>query len=165
MNLLLGILIGIVLILALRILLIRVLLMKFRRDVAVLNTGDFRPLLKSYAEDAVIVFTDGDHRWTGTHSGKAEIEAFLTEFVRANIQGSIKEVYLGGWVWNMTMIARFDDQAFAPGSTEKIYENRTVLVINTRWGKIIRQEDFYVDTVRMVAFDKRLTELGITHVN
>lgn len=165
MNLLLGIIIGIILLLALRILLIKVLLVKFRRDVALLNKGDFRPLLKSYAKDAVIVFTDGDHRWTGTHSGTAEIEAFLTEFVRANIQGSIQEVYLGGWVWNMTMIARFDDQAFAPGSTERIYENRTVLVINTRWGKIVRQEDFYVDTVRMLAFDKRLTELGIPHVN
>lgn len=165
MSLLLGIIVGIVLLLALRGLLIQLLLVKFRRDVALLNNGDYQPLLKSYAKDAVIVFSDAEHRWTGTHRGKAEIEAFLTEFVRANVQGSIQEVYLGGWLWNMTMIARFDDQAFAPGSTEKIYENRTVLVINTRWGKIVHQEDFYVDTVRMLAFDKRLTELGIKPVS
>lgn len=165
MSLLLGIIVGIVLLLALRGLLIQLLLVKFRHDIALLNAGNFQPILKSYAKDAVIVFSEADHRWTGIHTGTAEIEAFLTEFVRANIQGSIQEVYLGGWLWNMTMVARFDDEAFAPGSTEKIYENRTVFVINTRWGKIVRQEDFYFDTSRMEAFDKRLTELGIKPVS
>ncbi len=165
MTFLLGIVVGVALLLALRGLFIQLLLVKFRRDVATLNKGDFKPLLKSYAKDAVLVFSDAEHRWTGTHRGRAEIEAFLTEFVRANIQGTIQKVYLGGWLWNMTMVARFDDEAFAPGTTEKIYENRTVFVINTRWGKIVRQEDFYVDTVRMLAFDKRLTALGIEPVS
>jgi hypothetical protein len=41
------------------------------------------------------------------------------------------------------------------------YAKDTVLVCRTRWGKIIHQENFYVDTVRMLAFDRKLTELGM----
>jgi ketosteroid isomerase-like protein len=46
----------------------------------------------------------------------------------------------------------------------RIYENRTVLVLRTRWGKIVEQEDFYIDTGRLLAFDRKLAELGVDPV-
>jgi hypothetical protein len=39
-----------------------------------------------------------------------------------------------------------------------------VLVLRTRWGKIVEQSDFFVDTARLVEFDRRLAELGIEAV-
>jgi ketosteroid isomerase-like protein len=160
MNLVLGIIIGILLIIVLRIALIRVLLVKLRRDVAALNAGDHKPLLSGYAEDAVIVFNDADHRWSGNHVGRAAIDSFLANFVHYGIKGEITKIWIGGWPWSITILAAFDDHADGPDGT-RIYENHTVLVCRTRMGKIVHQEDFYVDTVRMLAFDKKLTELGI----
>lgn len=105
----------------------RALLAKFRRDVRRLNGGDYRGLLSSYAPDAVLVFNEGDHRWSGEHRGRDAIEAFLKDFVAAGIQGEI-------------VVARFDDVAKAPGG-ERLYQNRTVLVLTTRWGRVVRPRD------------------------
>jgi ketosteroid isomerase-like protein len=58
---------------------------------------------------------------------------------------------------------RFDDHADGPDGT-RLYENRTVLVLRTRWGKIVEHEDFYVDTGRIAEFDRKLTELGVAPV-
>lgn len=160
MTLILGILIGLVLLILARIALVRALLGKLRRDVAALNAGDHRPLLSGYAKDAVLVFTEGDHRWSGTYVGRAAIGEFLEGFMRVGIKGEITEIWIGGWPWSLTILVGFDDHAEAPGG-ERIYENHTVLLCRTRWGKIVRQEDFYVDTVRMLAFDRKLTELGM----
>ncbi len=44
-------------------------------------------------------------------------------------------------------MVRFDDHADAPDGT-RLYENRTVLVLRTRWGKVVEQQDFYADTAR-----------------
>lgn len=160
MTLLVGILIGIVLVVVLRIALMRLMLVKLRRDVAALNAGDHKPLLSGYAKDAVLVFTEGDHRWSGTYDGRDAIGKFLADFVHYGIKGEITEMWIGGWPWNMTILVGFDDHADGPDGT-RIYENHTVLMCRTRLGKIVRQEDFYFDTVRMLAFDKKLTELGI----
>ncbi len=160
MILLLGILIGFVLLVAFRVAVIRLLLVKLRRDVSALNAGDHLPLLSGYAKDAVIEFNDGDHRWSGNHVGRAAIESFLANFVHYGIKGEITDIWIGGWPWKLTILVTFDDHADAPGGS-RIYENRTVLLCRTRWGKIVHQQDFYGDTVRMLAFDKKLTELGI----
>ncbi|MGK2936511.1 MAG: nuclear transport factor 2 family protein [Solirubrobacteraceae bacterium] len=146
-----------------RALLIRALHAKFAADVTKLNTGDYSSLLNAFADDGVIVFTENDTRWSGEHRGKPAIERFLQEFTRAGLQGEITEVFVGGPPWRMTLLARFDDHADAPDG-ERIYENRTVLVVRTRWGKIVHQEDFYVDTVRMQEFERRLTALGVAPV-
>ena len=79
-----------------RSLLVRVLVAKFRRDLAKLNAGDHRPLLASYAEDAVLVFNEGDHRWSGEHRGRAAIDRFLRDFAKAGIQGELDDVWIGG---------------------------------------------------------------------
>lgn len=146
-----------------RMLLGRVLLLKFRRDVRALNAGNYRPLLSGYAEDAVLRFNEGDHRWSGEHRGKAAIERFLRNFVDAGLQGEIRELFMAGPPWRLRLVARFDDYATGPDA-EQIYRNRTVLVVRTRWGRIVDHEDFYEDTERIAVFDARLRELGIASV-
>lgn len=158
MSLAIGIVIGIAAVVIGRIVLVRALLLKLRRDVAALGRGDYKPLLAGYADDAVLEFTDGDHRWAGTHQGKAGIEKFLQGFVAAGLHGDIRTIWLGGWPWSMTIVARFDDAADLDG--EHLYDNQTVLVCRTRWGKIVHQTDYYVDTTRISAFDRALTARG-----
>lgn len=146
-----------------RALLHRALLVKFRRDVARLNLGDHRPLLAGYADDAVLRFHPGPHRWAGEHRGKPAIERFLRDLTAAGLQGEIKDLWLGGPPWALTLVARFDDRATASDGAE-LYANRTCLVIRTRWGKIVEHEDFYEDTGLIATFEERLTERGIAPV-
>jgi ketosteroid isomerase-like protein len=146
-----------------RALLPQLLLVKFGRDVAKLNAGDHSTLLNAYADDAVLRFNDGDHRWAGDWVGKAGIDRFLQNFTAARIQGEIRQIAISGPPWALTMMVRFDDHADGPDGT-RLYENRTVLVMRTRWGKVVDQEDFYADTSSIVAFDRTLTELGVAAV-
>ncbi len=113
-------------------LLVRGLLFKFRRGIAALNAGNYQPVLSSYAEDAVLHFNEGPHRWAGEHRGKPAIASFLKSFVEAGIQGEITELFISGPPWRMTLLARFDDHASA-STGEEIYRNRTVLLARTRW--------------------------------
>jgi hypothetical protein len=112
----------------------RALLFKIRRDVRALNAGNIEPLLSNYAEDAVIHFNDGEHRWAGEHRGKRAIAVFLQSFVDAGLRGHVTELFAAGTPWSMTLIAR------------------------TRWGRIVLHEDFYEDTQRIVALEHRLRE-------
>jgi len=141
-----------------RSLLHKALIFKFGRDVRALNSGNYRPLLGSYHRDAVLRFADGDHRWAGEHAGRDRIENFLQEFVAAGLQDEVTEAYFGGPPWRMTLLARFDDRALGPDGSV-IYRNRTVLLVRTKWGKIIEQEDYYEDTARIGDFDRRLREI------
>jgi len=143
-----------------RIVLRQLLLARFRRDVRALNAGDHRRLLSAYAEDAVLRFNDGPHRWAGEHRGRAAIEDFLREFTRAGLHGEVREVWFGGPPWAMTIVERFDDSAEGPDG-EQLYRNRVAMLIHTRWGKIVRQQDFYEDSGRIETFERRLTELGV----
>jgi ketosteroid isomerase-like protein len=160
MTFLAGLLLGVLLLVALRIALKQALLVKLRADVAALADGDHRPLLKGYADDAVLVFTEGEHRWSGTHRGREEIGSFLEDFVRCGLEGEVTDLWMGGWPWSMTILVGFDDHA-DDEQGRRVYDNHTILKCRTRWGKIVHQEDFYVDTVRMVAFDRNLTARGL----
>jgi ketosteroid isomerase-like protein len=140
-----------------RALLERALLFKIRRDVRALNAGDIEPLLSNYAEDAVMRFNDGEHRWAGEHHGKHEIALFLQSFVDAGLRGHVTELFAAGAPWRITLIARFDDHAHDDHGQE-IYRNRTMLLARTRWGRIVLHEDFYEDTQRIVALEHRLRE-------
>jgi ketosteroid isomerase-like protein len=148
---------------AARALLPHLLLLKLRRDLGRLNAGDPGPLLAGYADDAVLRFNEGPHRWSGEYQGKAAIEGFLREFMRAGLNGEINRLWVAGAPWALTLIARFDDRATGPGG-EEIYSNRVVIVARTRWGKIVEHDDFYVDTARIAALDEKLRELGIEPV-
>jgi ketosteroid isomerase-like protein len=155
-NLLAGAALG----LGARALLPRLLLLRFRPDVAKLNAGDHTALLDAYADDFVLHFNEGPHRWAGDWVGKAAFDRFLQNFTAAGIQGEIKSIATSGPLWALTMWVRFDDHADAPDGT-RIYENQTVLVLRTRWGKVVEQHDFYVDTQEIVDFDRRLAERGV----
>lgn len=77
----------------------RALLIKYRRDVRSLNEGDYRPLLSAYAENAVLRFNQGNHRWAGEHRGRGEIERFLQNFVAAGLKGEVRELFAFGPPW------------------------------------------------------------------
>lgn len=143
-----------------RFVLSRLLLFRFRGDMRALNAGDPAPLLANYSADAVLAFNDGTHRWAGEHRGRPAIERFLRNFIAAGLQGEITELAFAGPPWRMTVFARFDDRAVDPGGAE-VYRNRTVLLVRTRWGRVVRQEDFYEDTARIDAFDAHLARRGI----
>ncbi|GAC1435103.1 MAG: hypothetical protein NVSMB51_03820 [Solirubrobacteraceae bacterium] len=155
-----GFLAGLGVALAGRALMARLLLEKFRSDVRRLDRGDYSSLLSSYADDAVLHFNEGPHRWAGAHRGKAEIERFLRDFTAAGLQGELLDVWFGGPPWSMTLVARFDDHADDPAGN-RIYANRTVLVLRTRWGKIVEHDDFYEDSGRILELEQKLNELGI----
>jgi ketosteroid isomerase-like protein len=146
-----------------RALLPRVLLLKLRRDARRLNDGDYRPLLAGYADDAVLRFNDGPHRWSGDHRGKPAIERFLREFVAAGLTGEVRTLWVGGPPWALTLVARFDDRATGPDG-EELYANRVVIIARTRWGRIVEHDDFYVDTARIVEFEEKLRQLGVAPV-
>ena len=136
------------------------ILVKLRRDLRRLNAGDYRPLLSGYADDAVMHFNDGPHRWSGEHRGKPAIERFLREFVGAGIRGELRSLWIGGAPWALTLVTRFDDRATRPDG-EELYANRVVIVARTRWGKIVEHDDFYFDTARIAAFEEKLQALGV----
>jgi len=154
-----GFLFGVAAALGARAVLHRVLLWQFARNVAALNAGDYRPLLSNYAEDAVLHFNDGAHRWAGDHRGREAIERFLQEFVGAGLHGEIRQLWTSGPPWAMTMAVRFDDEASAADG-EQLYANRVAMVIRTRWGRIVEQHDFYEDSERIPAFERALRERG-----
>ena len=141
----------------------RLILLKLRRDVRRLNEGDYRPLLSGYADDAVLRFNEGPHRWSGEHRGKPAIERFLRNFAGARLEGELRAVWISGPPWALTLAARFDDRATGPAG-EPLYANRVMMMVRTRWGRIVEHEDFYLDTRRIDAFEEKLRGLGIEPV-
>ena len=99
----------------------------------------------------------------GEHRGKAAIDRFLQNFVGAGLRGELRELFVSGPLWRLTLIARFDDHATGPRG-EELYRNRTVLVLRTRWGRIVEHEDFYEDTERIRLVEARLRELAVEPV-
>lgn len=109
---------------------------------------------------AVLRFDEGKHRWVGEHHGRGAIERFLRDFVGAGLQGELRELFMQGPSWRLAPAVRFDDHAEAPDG-ERLYANRTVLVIRTRRGRIVAHGDFYEDAERIEAFESNLRELGV----
>jgi ketosteroid isomerase-like protein len=158
-----NVLVGAALALVARAALPRLLLLKFAPSMAKLNAGDYKPLLDNYADDFVLHFHEGPHRWSGDWIGKAGFDAFLQNFTAAGIRGEIVSMTTSGPLWSMTLWVRFDDHAEAPDGT-RIYENSTVLLLRTRWFKVVEQHDFYVDTQAILDLDRKLEELGVEAV-
>ena len=124
-----------------------------RRTVPKLMAGDVDAFLRFYADDATLMFP-GDNSWGPVYRGKDEIRAFLERFLRVGLQGELREVFVSGPPWDTTACVRFDDQATAPDGT-RVYENRAVIVLRARWGKILSEEVFE-DTEKVAAFDRWL---------
>ena len=142
-----------------RLLLRRLLLTALRRSVRLLNLGDYRPMLARYADDAVLRFPDGDHRFAGEHRGRAAIERFLQQFTEVGLQGEVREVVTTGPPWRMTAFVRFDDRACDRDGAQ-LYANRAVLVLRTRRGRIVEHADYFEDTARIEELEQRLRALG-----
>src|ERR1700743_3487197 len=92
----------------------RLLLLKFAPSVAKLNAGDHKSLLDSYADDFVLHFNEGPHRWSGDWVGKAAFDAFLQNFTAAGIQGEIRQIATSGPLWGMTLWVRVDAHRHGP---------------------------------------------------
>ena len=128
-----------------------------RRNITALNEGRPEPALATFADDAELDFpgsTAGaassvpDDRPVSfaTHRGRDEIEAFIRRYVDHHIQMSIEDILVNGPPWNMRVAVRAHVWATASDGDDA-YDNRAVLMMNTRWGRIRRQED-YEDTHR-----------------
>jgi ketosteroid isomerase-like protein len=125
---------------------------QIRRNIDALERGEVEPLLRGYAEDAVLVFP-GESSWGGEYRGKAAIERFLRRFVTAGLSGTAEDVLVNGPPWRTRIAVVFSDRARDDG--HEVYSNRAVLYAVARWGKITRQEDFE-DTHKVERFDRWL---------
>jgi len=133
----------------------------FRRNVRLLNEGNYRPLMKMAASDAELAFP-GDNSWARmfrpversrdqhtTHRGPAELEAFAQRFVEQGLSLQVEDILVNGPPWRTRICARVTD-----GSADGTYVNRVCAFIETRWGRIHRWED-YLDTERIAAWDRQ----------
>jgi ketosteroid isomerase-like protein len=144
-----------------------------RRNIDRLNQGDYGPTLAMYTDDATLTFP-GDNSWARmfrppepgrqpfpTLQGRAEIEAFLTRYVADGIQMQVEEILVNGPPWNArAAVVAHDWVPGRPGlpgwdgvDGHDRYQNRAVLYVRTRWGKIVAHEDFE-DSERAAAFDR-----------
>ena len=72
-------------------------------------------------------------------------------------------MFFAGPAWRMSIAARMRDRA-CDRDGEELYRNHVILLFRTRWGRIVLHEDFYEDTERIAAFERRLRERGIEPV-
>src|SRR5262249_59005557 len=124
-------------------------------EVAKLDGGDYSALPDACADDFVLHFNEGPHRWSGDWIGKAGMDRFLQNFTAAGIEGEIGQIATSGPLWALTMWVRFDDHADGPDGT-RIYENHTVLVLRTRWGKVVERHAYYAATAASLDLETHL---------
>jgi ketosteroid isomerase-like protein len=128
-----------------------------RRNVAALRSGDAGPLLAGYADDAVLIFP-GPTVWSGEYRGKAAIGGFLQRFLDDGLVGEAHDILVNGPPWRTTVCVLFTVEAKDPGD-RVVYDNRAILFVRVRWGKIYYQEDFE-DTHKSQAFAEHLARVG-----
>jgi hypothetical protein len=90
-----------------------------------------------------------------THRGLDECRAFADRFVTTGVQFAIEDILVNGPPWN-TRIALRVHSYLQNASGVDDYNNRLVAILELRWGRLIRWED-YEDTERTAAWD-RLSE-------
>jgi ketosteroid isomerase-like protein len=141
-----------------------------RHSIAELNHGDSSLLLKMASPDFELAFP-GDNSWSTmfrplqrgraphvTHRGVDEAAAFAERFVNEGIQFEIEDILVNGPPWNTRIALRVRD--FVPGADgEDEYNNRAVLFIEVRWGRVVRWED-YEDTERVAAWERARAVAG-----
>ncbi len=140
-----------------------------RHSIKKLNSGDYSMMLKMASPDFALAFP-GDSSWATmfrparagrkqhiTHQGIEEATAFAERFVNEGIQFEIEDILVNGGPWNTRIALRVHDFVAAADGSEDTYNNRAVLFLEIRWGRLIRWED-YEDTQRITAWDTRHTE-------
>lgn len=135
-----------------------------RYSVKKLNEGDFSLLLKMVSPEFELAFP-GDNSWSSmfrtpesgrqrhaTHRGIPEATAFAERFVGEGIQFQVEDILVNGPPWNTRVAVRAHNFAPGPDGGADSYNNRAVLFLEVRWGRLIRWED-YEDTQRVAAWD------------
>ena len=125
-----------------------------RRVMARSRAGDMAPTLALWADDPHFEFP-GESSWSADLHAKDEIAAWYERFASAGLQIHPEEVLVKGWPWRTTACVHFTDHAKGP-TGEVVYENRGVLFVRMRWGKIT-YGTVYEDTQKVAAFDDYLT--------
>jgi ketosteroid isomerase-like protein len=138
---------------------------RLRRSIAELNNGDYSAMLEMADPDFELAFP-GENSWATmfrpvqrgrhrhvTHRGVEEATAFADRFVGEGIQFQVEDILVNGPPWNTRIALRVHD--FVPGDdgAADLYNNRAVLFLELRWGRLTRWED-YEDTERVAAWDR-----------
>jgi ketosteroid isomerase-like protein len=135
-----------------------------RHSIKKLNGGDYSLLLKLAHPRFELAFP-GDNSWSTmfrpvvrgrhrhvTHHGVTEASAFAERFVSEGIQFHVEDILVNGPPWNTRIAVRIHDYIPGPGGGADRYANRAVLFLETRWGRLVRWED-YEDTERVTEWD------------
>lgn len=135
-----------------------------RHSIKKLNQGDYSLLLKMVSADFELAFP-GENSWASmfrtpergrqrhvTHRGIEEATAFAQRFVAEGIQFEIEDILVNGPPWNTRIALRVHDFVPGPDGGADVYNNRAVLFLEVRWGRVVRWED-YEDTQRVAAWD------------
>jgi hypothetical protein len=121
-------------------------------NIARLNAGDPRPLLRMDAKDVRFRFP-GDSSWACEIEGKDALARWLQRFVDTGLEIHADEVVAQGPPWNMRICIRGHDHLDLDG--ERVYENRYVIWGRIAWG-LLREYEVYEDTQKSKALDERL---------
>jgi ketosteroid isomerase-like protein len=127
------------------------------RNLARLNAGDYKPLLRMDHDDVRFRFP-GDSSWATELQGKDELARWLQRFVDTGLQIFADEVAVAGPPWNMKLCIRGHDYLRTPEG-ETIYANRYVIWGHMAWGKL-RDYEVYEDTQASKALDAHLEADG-----
>lgn len=135
-----------------------------RYSINKLNGGDYSLMLRLARPDFELAFP-GQNSWATmfrsqvlgrerhvTHRGIEEATAFAERFVAEGVQFEIEDILVNGPPWKTRIALRV--RSFVPDqdSGADRYTNRAVLLLETRWGRLWRWED-YEDTQRVAAWD------------
>ena len=133
-----------------------------RYSINKLNQGDYSLMLKLAHPDFELSFP-GQNSWAtmfrpqhlgrdrhATHRGIDEATAFAERFVAERIQFEIEDILVNGPPWNTRIALLVHD--FIAGHDGDTYNNRAMLFLEVRWGRLVRWED-YEDTERVAAWD------------
>jgi ketosteroid isomerase-like protein len=142
-----------------------------RRGIERLNAGDPSFLLRMTAPNVELCFP-GDNSWATmfrpteagrarhvTHRGIDEARAFAQRFVEEGVTFEIEDILVNGGPWNTRIALRAHNYIATPAGDT--YNNRVVAVLELRWGRLHRWED-YEDTQRVAAWDRRRTLVPVS---
>jgi hypothetical protein len=128
-----------------------------RRNICLLNRGNYAPALAMFAADAAFTFP-GQNSWsrqhriptpgrstTATHRGRPEIEKLLRRYVRDGIQMEVEDILVNGPPWNMRVAVQVHHWIPGVDGRGDVSMNRAVLVLRMGWSRIHNQEN-YEDT-------------------
>lgn len=144
-----------------------------RYSIKKLNCGDYSLMLKMASPDFELAFPGGNSWATMfrsqqrgrerhvTHRGIDEAVAFAERFVAVGVHFEIEDILINGGPWNTRIALRVRE--FVPGERggPDMYNNRAVLFLELRWGRLVRWED-YEDTERVAAWDRDRDRPGQT---